>query len=837
MKNKLHENFLKLRRNRELSELLSFAYLFNEQTVIHKDAAFSAHFSYIAQDVDSSTGAILDANAYAVFQALGLLDDGWMIETNLLSEEDKKYANAQTFPDTVSALIDDARRFNFEQDQTFFKSTCYLSISYVPTDMLGKKLSKMMVDSDEKTKSIDDEYAYFENTVQRFLTQFQKITGSSASVDDDPIKGLEKVELNHLQRLKSDALITFLHQTITGKPQQLKAPKTGYFLDAYLSSQHFIGGVIPKIGDKWIKVLFVDDLPEYTYPSILDELNYLGFEYRWSSRFIPLSKLTAEKYLKSLKSRWSNKAIGLIGSIKMAMGIAPQIDESAEERKYQTAQAIKENSSGEARYGFMTSVVVLMNEDRAQLEAAANQITKFIETLNFKIRDEAFNATEAYLGSIPGHGCYNIRKPLVDSIYVSHALPTSSVWQGSRMAPCPFYPQGSPALVYVRTKGSRTFRLNLHVGDVGHFMIIGPTGTGKSTLLGLMGCQFRKYPRSRIVVFDKDYSNRIWLKSLGGDYFDVYGGAKFAPLAILASLKEESAEFEAEMTFLVEWLSEICELQKVSITPDKKEKIEQSLRALVKSGTENLRLDLLHIQDQTIRQAIDSFNSGAIQKMMNGLSDSLGNNAVIGMEMGELLKLPESIYIPIVRAIFHRLTRLFQDRKPTLLILEEAWSFLRHEIFENMLEDWLLTLRKFNVAVGFISQNIEHVTTSRISGTIKESCPTKFYLPNHNIYDESVAKKYLEFGLNEQQVAMIGLSVPKRDYYMTSPIGNRLIQLDLDPLSLAFMGISKEKDIKKFQETYRENDERWILDWLDYKGLTQWREFAEKCYFQGERNV
>ncbi len=837
MKNRLVDDFLKIRRNRELPELLSYAYLFNEKTVIHKDAAFSVHFIYIAQDVDSSTGSILDANAYAVFQALGLLDDGWMFETNLLSEEDKKYADEGVFPDPVSALIDDARRFNFEQDQTFFKSTCYLSLSYAPTDQLGKKLSKLMVDSDKKTKSIDDEYAYFENTVQRFLTQFQKITSSQSGVDSDPIKGLENVELSHLQRLQGDSMITFLHQTITGKEQKLKAPKTGYFLDSYLSSEHFIAGVIPKIGNKWIKVLFIDDLPEHTYPAILDELNYLGFEYRWSSRFIPLSKLTAEKYLKSLKSRWSNKAIGLIGSIKMAMGIAPQIDEAAEERKYQTSIAIKENSSGEVRYGFMTSVVILMNEDREKLEVAAEEITKAIETQNFKIRDEAFNATEAFLGSIPGHGCYNIRKPLVDSVYVSHAIPTSSVWQGSRIAPCPLYPKGSPALVYVRTKGSRTFRLNLHVGDVGHFLMIGPTGTGKTTLLGLIGCQFRKYQRSRVIVFDKDYSNRIWLKALGGDYFDVYGGTQFAPLATLASLEEGTIAFEAEMTFLIEWLCEICELQKVTMTPDKKEKIEASLRALAKTGKENLRLDLLHLQDQEIRQAIDSFNSGAIRKMMNGLSDNLGTNSVVGMEMDELLKLPEAIYIPIVRSIFHRLTRLFKDQRPTLLILEEAWSFLKHKIFEDMLEDWLLTLRKFNVSVGFISQNLKHVTKSRISDTIKESCPTKMFLPNDSVYDETIAKKYLEFGLNEQQITMIGLAVPKRDYYLTSPIGNRLIELDIDPLTLAFVGVSKDKDKEKFLEMYKPNDDRWILNWLDYKGLTEWREFAEKCYFQGEHHA
>ena len=106
------QNILSYRGSRELAELLSYAYLFNAQTVIHKDCAFSAHFRYVAQDVDSSTGSILDANAYAVFQALGLLDDGWMVETNLISVEDKKYASPQAFPDVVSALIDDARRFN-----------------------------------------------------------------------------------------------------------------------------------------------------------------------------------------------------------------------------------------------------------------------------------------------------------------------------------------------------------------------------------------------------------------------------------------------------------------------------------------------------------------------------------------------------------------------------------------------------------------------------------------------------------------------------------------------------------------------------------------------------
>ncbi|MFN6986834.1 MAG: heme ABC exporter ATP-binding protein CcmA [Rhizobium oryzihabitans] len=50
------------------------------------------------------------------------------------------------------------------------------------------------------------------------------------------------------------------------------------------------------------------------------------------------------------------------------------------------------------------------------------------------------------------------------------------------MAPCPFYPPNSPPLMQVAS-GSTPFRLNLHVDDVGHTLIFGPTGSGKSTLL------------------------------------------------------------------------------------------------------------------------------------------------------------------------------------------------------------------------------------------------------------------------------------------------------------------------------------------------------------------
>jgi type IV secretory pathway VirB4 component len=61
---------------------------------------------------------------------------------------------------------------------------------------------------------------------------------------------------------------------------------------------------------------------------------------------------------------------------------------------------------------------------------------------------------------------------------------------------------GAPPLFYAKTEGSTPFRFSLHVGDVGHTLIVGPTGAGKSVLLALMAMQFRRYADAQVFAFD-----------------------------------------------------------------------------------------------------------------------------------------------------------------------------------------------------------------------------------------------------------------------------------------------------------------------------------------------
>src|SRR5271166_6501663 len=101
---------------------------------------------------------------------------------------------------------------------------------------------------------------------------------------------------------------------------------------------------------------------------------------------------------------------------------------------------------------------------------------------------------DAWLGSLPGHGVENVRRPLVNTMNLSDLLPVSSIWTGENKAPCPFYPPKSPPLMHVLTTGQTPFALNIHVRDVGSTLVLGPIGTGKSTLLGAIAAQARRYP-------------------------------------------------------------------------------------------------------------------------------------------------------------------------------------------------------------------------------------------------------------------------------------------------------------------------------------------------------
>jgi type IV secretion system protein VirB4 len=189
---------------------------------------------------------------------------------------------------------------------------------------------------------------------------------------------------------------------------------------------------------------------------------------------------------------------------------------------------------------------------------------------------ETVNAVEAWLGSLPGHVYANVRQPPISTLNLAHMIPLSAVWAGEARD----HHFKAPPLFLAKTEGSTPFRFSLHVGDVGHTLVVGPTGAGKSVLLALMAIQFRRYPNSQIFAFDFGCSVRAATIAMGGDWHDIGGvlsgeSTEFVELQPLAAIDDPS-----ERGWAAEWITAILGRERIEVTPEAKDHLWSALTSL-----------------------------------------------------------------------------------------------------------------------------------------------------------------------------------------------------------------------------------------------------------------
>jgi type IV secretion system protein VirB4 len=159
------------------------------------------------------------------------------------------------------------------------------------------------------------------------------------------------------------------------------------------------------------------------------------------------------------------------------------------------------------------------------------------------------------------------------------------------------------------------------------------------------------------------------------------------------------------------------------------------------------------------------------------------------------------------------------DGSPTLILLDEAWLMLGHEIFKNKISEWLDSMAKLNCSVFMATQHLSHAEKSGILDVIVESTATKIFLPNLNARDESASAMYKRMGLNERQIDIIANAQPKQDYYYVSEKGQRLYQLALGPIALAFVGSTDIDSINRMKALEKMYGKSWTTHWLKEKGV------------------
>ena len=520
----------------------------------------------------------------------------------------------------------------------------------------------------------------------------------------------------------------------------------------------------------------------------------------------------AVAHLDKYRKKWKQKIRGFFDQVFNLQ--SSHVDEDTLNMTEDAQSAIAETNSGFVAQGYYTSVVVLMMEDRAALEDAARKVEKAINHLGFAARIETINTMEAYLGSLPGHGVENVRRPLINTMNLADLLPVNTIWTGKSQAPCPMYPPSSPPLMHCVTQGATPFRLNLHVRDLGHTFMFGPTGAGKSTHLALIAAQLRRYKNMSVYCFDKGLSMFPLTKAVNGQHFTVAGDDEalaFCPLQFLESKRDRA--------WALEWICTMVELNGITVSPQQRNEISLAIINMHQSGSHTLSDFMVTIQDEAIREALKQYTiDGMMGHLLDAEEDGLHLSSFTTFEIEELMNLGEKYALPTLLYLFRRIERSLMGQ-PAAILLDEAWLMLGHPVFRAKIREWLKVMRKNNCLVLMATQSLSDAANSGILDVIVESTATKIFLPNVFARDEEAAALYRRMGLNTRQIEILATAVPKQHYYTVSENGRRLYELALGPLALAFVGSTDKESIATIKNLCAKYGDGWVNQWLAMKGL------------------
>ena len=801
-------------RNSRLADFLPWVALVGAGIVLNKDGSFQRTAQFRGPDLDSAVPAELVAVASRLNNAFRRLGSGWAIFVEAQRHPSNRYPDSK-FPDAASALVDAERKADFEQAGAHFESSYFLTFAWLPPAEDAARAETWLYEGREKS-GIDPREA---------LTGFADRT--------DRILRLVEAFMPECRWLDDAETLTYLHGCVSTKRHRVRVPETPIYLDALLADQPLAGGLEPRLGDQHVRILTIIGFPTATTPGLLDDLNRMAFPYRWSTRAILLDKTDATKLLTKIRRQWfaKRKSIAAILKEVMTNEASVLVDTDAANKAADADMALQELGADYAGMAYVTATVTVWDADPRAADEKLRLVEKVIQSRDFTAMTETVNAVDAWLGSLPGHVYANVRQPPISTLNLAHMIPLSAVWAGPERDEH----FAAPPLLFGKTEGSTPFRLSIHVGDVGHTLIVGPTGAGKSVLLALMALQFRRYARSQVVAFDFGGSIRAAALATGGDWHDL-GGDLSDGASDSVSLQPLSRIHDVpERAWAADWLVAILIREGVTITPEVKEHLWTALTSLASAPIEERTLTGLAVllQSNDLKQALRPYCvGGPYGRLLDAEHEYLGSASVQAFETEGLIGTGAA---PAVLAyLFHRIDDRL-DGSPTLIIIDEGWLALDDDGFAGQLREWLKTLRKKNASVIFATQSLSDIDGSAIAPAIIESCQTRLLLPNERAIEPQITAIYRRFGLNDRQIEIIARAMPKRDYYCQSRRGNRLFELGLSDVALALCAASAKTDQTAIARIVAEHGrDGFLTAWLHHRDVGWAAELVPTLANQGE---
>lgn len=825
---------------RSAAEFVPAMLMITDSLILNKNGSLTAAFAISGVDLEGKLQPAYDAVAVNQEQAFAAFDDCVTLDQYVDRDVTSEYPVGE-FADDVSRAIDAVWSEQFSQGQQF-RNRLLIFFTYTPRktgDGLFDRVAAMVTQHGvswwqavgvvmKRFLSVGAEMRYTADEISTFIRQFEEQLGSYASAYTS----------GRINRMTGAELLGALHQRVNFSEGLARVRLSDAPL--YLDSQLCSTGIerdptsaqrLMLTGERvrYAAALTVKEWPAASYPGMMDYLLSLpcAFSLHHSFRFV--SSQEADRHCTQMEKHHRDLAVKFKDMIRQGVtGREPdQLDEGRMTMSADAAAARASIVATGERFGWYHFSVVCYGESVEQVEQSVAEISKAIARFEIVALRESMGLLSVLAGTIPGNADILVRWFFFSASAFANLIHLRTVSSGR--LDNPHYSEQAkramPALAAFPTQHNTPFFFNTHIDDLGHAMIIGPPGAGKTVMACFLQSQFRKYPDSRIYVFDKDRSCRIATLMHDGQHIDLTagnGGGRMNPFALLGERDAEGRIVHFDwLSRFTRYLLEALSESRLSAADGDYAAVEQALTLAA-----DLRPELHNLS--TVASGLPAPLRLRIQPWLRGQekghffdndADSFDLGTYSCIEMGALLERDPTTAMAVLDYAVHRITEALADGSvsPTLIYIEEVWFMLKNPRFEAIIENWLRVLRKKNAVLWFATQSLSELAGSEISAAIINSIPTKIFLPNEEVRSDLNYDLYTRsFGLNDAQVEQIQRGVRKRNYLMYQGSISRMVWAQFDPTILACLR-SDGRAQKVFQHWFerRDQDAQWKRRYIE----------------------
>ena len=506
----------------------------------------------------------------------------------------------------------------------------------------------------------------------------------------------------------------------------------------------------------------------------LDAVTTVSLEWR------PWTVEAARRRIRSAQRHYFSRRYSMMAHAQDAQGTAAaMVDSAAAAESDRLGAALVELEADGVAYG-EASLTVALHGELERIERLDGDVRRLFAAHDAKVIREGYGQMPAWFARLPAQP----RKRQVRKVFVSAGLaaclaPVFGPPKGNRKS---HHLDREPLAVF-ETPWRTAYRYDLFCGDVGHTLILGATGSGKSFTLNFLLVEALKYD-PRILILDLGGSYRWLTRFLGGRYLELAPGETEPTLRLQPfALPPTTRTFQ----FLTGWVLRLLKLGGYEADGADTSEIRARIEDLYALGAERRTLTVLAGSlPSAMWPALSRWTEG-------GAWGAFFDNAPAGAtdiefrdwQVIDLAGAAEHADLceAALSYLLERMRLEIEDPAETarlkLMVVDEAWRYMQDTAVLNYLAEAAKTWRKKNAALVLATQSAVDVTGTAGASALLESVPTKLFLANAELPDEAGAL----FRLNESEVARIRALTPKRELYLRRPDEAAVIRLEVDPES------------------------------------------------------